>query len=184
MNPLLQSRAKGGVGGFSILDLFCYQGWFACHAASQIDAVTSVDSSGDAVAAARINAELNNHKNINFVRADAFDFLSESQDKFDLVHLDPPPFAKEKSNLQPAIAGYKKLADAALRHLKDNGILFISSCSHHVTEGILEKTLDESLKKNNRKYNVIFRGIQDRDHPVLKGFPESLYLKAIAVKLI
>jgi 23S rRNA (cytosine1962-C5)-methyltransferase len=76
------------------------------------------------------------------------------------------------------------LADAALRHLKDNGILFISSCSHHVTEGILEKTLDESLKKNNRKYNVIFRGIQDRDHPVLKGFPESLYLKAIAVKLI
>lgn len=165
------------------LDLFCYNGWFSCHVAKKATSVIGVDSSHDAILAAGQNAKINAHKNVKFIESDCFDFLKNCQEKFDFIHLDPPPFAKERANLQPAIIGYKKLTDAALKLLNNNGILFISSCSRQITEGILEKVVDESLKKGGRKYNVVFRGIQDGDHPVLKGFPESLYLKAMAVKV-
>jgi len=160
------------------LDLFCYEGWLACHAATVAEKVTAVDSSVAAIEMAGRNARLNGHKNIEFVCADAFEFLKGCGEKFDLVHIDPPPFAKGRESLASALKGYEKLCRAAFPLLKDGGILFISSCSHHVTERLLEDAVRRSAPAGSK---TIYRGVQDSDHPVLKGFPESLYLKGVAV---
>ena len=201
--PLRRTRNDERVA----LDLFCYQGWFACHlAGTGICKIVAVDASKDAIEAAKRNAELNgipvchsrgskresheipayycgDDRGIEFVCEDAFEFLTKCNDKFDFIHLDPPPFAKGKEALPAALKGYKKLLTAAFKLLKPEGVLFVSSCSHHVSEGLLEKMIAECAKISNLKFQIIFRGIQDKDHPVLKGFSESLYLKAIAGRI-
>jgi len=190
---------KGGTGGILALDLFCYQGWMACHLAKNFAKVVAVDASQEAINIAERNAMLNGHKNIDFICADAFEYLrgqatfypSSIVEKkkvvcplFDLIHLDPPPFAKGHKNLPVAIKAYKKMIIVALKLLKPKGIFFVSSCSHHISEGALEKIVQEAAKVSGSKFQVIYRGIQDKDHPVLKGFPESLYLKAIAIQIM
>lgn len=163
------------------LDLFCYQGWFACQIANKAERIVAVDASQGAIAAARRNAELNGHKNIEFVCADVFDYLAACKERFDFIHLDPPPFAKGRGDLPSALKGYKKINAAAMKLLKPDGTLFTSSCSHRISERMFENVIIDAANIQGLKFSVIYRGIQDKDHPILKGFPESLYLKAIAV---
>lgn len=164
------------------LDAFSYQGWFSCQIAPRADAVVAVDASADAVAAARENALRNGHANIECVRADAFEYLQGCSETFSFIHLDPPPFAKGRASLGAAIAGYRRLLKEAWRLLDSRGVLMVSACSHAITERILEEVVLTSMARAGRSGEVVFRGIQDVDHPVLRGFPESLYLKAIAVR--
>jgi 23S rRNA (cytosine1962-C5)-methyltransferase len=192
-----------------VLDLFCYQGWLACHiAGSGGRKIVAVDSSESAIIAARRNAELNGIKVchsresgnplyagdprlrgddncIEFICADVFEYLREkgARHLFDFIHLDPPSFAKARVDLQASIKGYRKLIKAAIKLLKSGGVLFASSCSHHISENLLEKIVRDAAAGAYAKCDIIYRGIQDKDHPVLKGFPESLYLKAIAAKV-
>lgn len=165
------------------LDAFCYQGWFSCQIAGATAHVIAVDSSQQALDAAKKNAALNNHKNIEFVKADAFKYLAECRDHFDFIHIDPPAMAKEHAKLAQAIRGYKKLVTNALRILNDNGVLMISSCSHKISERMLEEAVTESLVAVGKKGEIIWRGVQDMDHPIMRNMPESLYLKAVAVQL-
>lgn len=177
-------RFKGGEFAFGrCLDAFCYQGWFACHAAGSAKSVVAVDSSAPAIEAAKRNAELNGHSNISFVKDDVFDYLEGQRKTFDFIHLDPPSFAKGGGSAASARAGYRRLLASALKLLAAGGTVMVSSCSHAVTERILEEALTEALKRAGRGGEIIFRGRQDADHPVLKGHPESLYLKAIAAKM-
>lgn len=166
------------------LDAFCYQGWGACQMAKNARKVVAIDVSGYAIAVAKENASLNGHKNISFVCEDVFDYLEKCDLRFDLVHLDPPSFIKSRDKLPAAVLGYKKLIMASLKKIKHPGILLISSCSHHITERILEDSVIGSVKESSMECEVIYRGIQDKDHPILKGFPEALYLKALAVKIV
>lgn len=166
------------------LDAFCYQGWFSCQIAPFADYVVALDSSANAIETARRNAIINGHKNIEFIKTDVFDYLSECSDKFNFIHLDPPSFAKGGGKIDAAIRGYVKLVNYALKLIEDRGTILISSCSHNVTEGVLEKVFLQCVKKSGLEYKIIYRGIQDKDHPVLEGFPESLYLKAIAAEIL
>jgi 23S rRNA (cytosine1962-C5)-methyltransferase len=141
---------------------------------------------------------------IEFICADAFEYLKETAGHypssksaaggrverqrtayplFDLIHLDPPPFAKGRKNLPAALKGYEGLILDAVKLLKKGGVLFVSSCSHHISEGALEKIIEKTFQVSGFNFHVIYRGIQDSDHPVMKGFSESLYLKAIAVRI-
>lgn len=163
------------------LDAFCYQGWFSCWIANFVDKIVAVDSSPRAIEAAKKNAALNNHSNIGFVRDDVFAYLSNCNESFDFIHLDPPSFAKGAGQLHVAVPGYKKLIISALRLLNSGGVFMISSCSHAITQRILEETLVACIEKTGRSCEIIYRGIQDKDHPVLRGHPESLYLKVVAV---
>lgn len=165
------------------LDAFCYQGWFSCHISRLARNVVALDSSRSALDQAAVNARLNKHGNIEFVTADAFEYLKTCDRVFDFVHVDPPAMAKEHSKLAQAVHGYKKLITNAIRLLREDGVLMISSCSHKISERILEEALIESSKKSKRKCEVVWRGIQDIDHPVMRGLPESLYLKAIAARV-
>ncbi len=165
------------------LDAFCYQGWFSCQIADAAESVISVDGSAEAISAAKENAKRNGHGNIDFIKADVFDYLASSDRLFDFIHLDPPSFAKGSSSVAQAAAGYRKLLRLALPHLKSRGVMMVSSCSHSVTERILEASVASVFAEKGLEFSVIFRGIQDRDHPVMKSHPESLYLKALAVRL-
>ena len=164
------------------LDAFCYQGWFSCQIAEIADRVIAIDSSRAAIDAAKKNARLNGHNNIEFVKSDVFKYLKNCDERFDFIHLDPPSFAKGYSQLRSAVSGYKNLINAALKLLNPGGIFFTSACSHNITERVLERTLLECVSGAGLGCDVVFRGIQDRDHPVLRGHSESLYLKALAVK--
>ena len=180
-----RSIRKKGAGAISgrVLDAFCYQGWFACQAAANAKEVVAVDSSESAIDAARVNGERNAHNNIKFICADVFKYLESTEEMFDAIHLDPPSFVRSRQKLTVAIMGYKKLLSAALKRLETGGTLIVSSCSHHISERILEDVVTESVKKGGREAKVLFRAVQDIDHPLKKGFAEALYLKAIAVKI-
>lgn len=181
---IIRQKAEELANGNS-LDAFCYQGWLTCRIARSSRRVTALDSSASALKAAMKNAEINNYKNITFLKEDVFNYLKNSDERFDFVHLDPPPFAKGYSYVKTAAAGYSKLISSALTLLRPSGHLMVSACSHALTENILEKTVIGAAKKAGREIEVVFRGIQDtRDHPLLKNHSESLYLKAIAVKML
>ena len=166
------------------LDLFCYQGWFSCRIAGSARSVTAVDSSAAAVEAARRNAERNGHRNISCVRSDALDYLSACGDSFDFIHLDPPSYAKGRRGLMPALSGYAKLLSLAIPRLAAGGTLMVSACSHAITERLLEESLFKAMRTAGRDGDVIYRGAQDSDHPMLPGHPESLYLKAVAARVV
>ena len=162
------------------LDLFCYEGWLCCHIAPRATRVTAVDSSPEAIQRARSNA---GSLPIDFIEGDVFDFLEECKESYDFIHLDPPSFAKGKRNRATAIKGYEKINTLALKLLNPRGILLTSSCSHSISEGIFENTIKRCCERLGRRYKILYRGLQDRDHPVLRGLPESLYLKAIGIEL-
>ncbi|MFH1829797.1 MAG: class I SAM-dependent rRNA methyltransferase [Pseudomonadota bacterium] len=164
------------------LDAFCYQGWLACQIAAKAKSVVAVDCSKSALEAARRNAEINSQTNIEFIKADVFNYIKNCKEQFDFVHMDPPAMAKNRAETAQAISGYRKLFNGGIKLLKQGGILMISSCSHKITQRILEETSLECLKKSGRKGAIIWRGKQDIDHPVLDGLSESLYLKALAIK--
>jgi len=122
------------------LDVFCYQGGFAMHLAlsSACTRVTGVDSSRPALEVAERNAALNSRE-IEWVEANAFDLLRDYADagrRYDTIVLDPPAFAKSKSNLETALRGYKELNLRALKMLRPGGILVTCCCSYHVSPAL------------------------------------------------
>ncbi|MBU4484465.1 class I SAM-dependent methyltransferase, partial [bacterium] len=150
-----QFRLKAAELAFGdVLDLFCYHGWLSCHIAKKTNSVIAVDISGDAIDAAKINAELNRVSNINFIRSDCFRYLEDCEKTFDFIHVDPPAFAKSLMKVKSAMMGYEKLIRNALRILKPNGVIMISACSHAISERILEEAVLKSIKKANKSAEI------------------------------
>jgi 23S rRNA (cytosine1962-C5)-methyltransferase len=169
-----------------VLDCFSYAGGFALHAARRAERVEGIDLSPAAVLAARRNAELNSATNVTFREANAFDVLkeySEAGRRFDAVVLDPPAFAKSRSNLEAARRGYKEINLRALKLLRPAGFLATCSCSHHVSEAMLLEIVAEAALDSHRKAVVVERRTQARDHPILLTHPESHYLKCLFLRI-
>ena len=171
--------------GFSVLDVFAHTGAFAIHAALRGAArVRLVDVSREALALARENMALNGVTG-DAVRADAFDFLAEApgmKDRYDLVILDPPAFARTKRNTAGARKGMRHLIAQSLRVLKPEGLLAVFSCSHHVSQEDLRLALLEAAADRGCRLEVLEHLFQDRDHPQVLNVPMSLYLKGFLVR--
>ena len=119
------------------LDCFTFNGAFALHLASVCENVIGVDISGEAVGAAQRNATLNEMTNVEFREANVFDMLREMEtagERFDVIVLDPPAFAKNRASLKAAIRGYKEINLRALKLLNPSGVLITCTCSYHVSE--------------------------------------------------
>ena len=163
------------------LDVFCYQGGFALHLARSCSKVTGVDSSRPALEVADRNATLNNRE-IEWVEANAFDLLRDYADagrRYDTIVLDPPAFAKSKSNLETALRGYKELNLRALKMLRPGGILISCCCSYHVSPVQYLEVVAESARDVHRSLRIIESRGQAKDHPVLLNVPETEYLKCV-----
>lgn len=167
--------------GARMLDICTHTGSFALHAAHfGAREVTGVDLSETALSQAEENARLNGFENARFVKANAFDFLREQADQneqYDLIVLDPPAFAKNKSALSGARKGYKELNLRAMKMLPDGGILVTCSCSQAMLPELFQQTVLEAARDANVSLQLLeWRG-QSRDHPVLLSSPETNYLK-------
>ena len=168
--------------GRRVLDAFCNAGGFglACAAAGATG-VLAVDSSPDAAAAFTANAERNNLGQLVEVRgANAFDLLhslERDREKFGLVVLDPPAFAKNRASVEGAKRGYKELNLRALKLLDSGGVLVTCSCSHWFGQELFAQMLEEAAQDSGRRTRVMEERTQDLDHPIISGYGESRYLK-------
>ncbi len=166
------------------LDVFCYQGGFALHLAPRCSHVTGVDSSRPALEVADRNAALNqrepNQLEIEWIEANAFDLLkdySSSGQRYDIIVLDPPAFAKTRRDLDAAMRGYKELNLRALKMLRPGGVLVTCSCSYHVSQSDFLQMLSEAALDAHRTLRIAELRGQSKDHPVLLNVPETSYLK-------
>jgi 23S rRNA (cytosine1962-C5)-methyltransferase len=168
-----------------VLDCFCYTGGFALHLAGRAQEVIAVDDSAPALELGWRNAELNGLGNIRFLKRNIFDYLKETDEqglKFDLIILDPPPFARKKSDVASAHRGYLELNRRALRCLNPGGILTTYSCSYNITESMFLEIVSHSGPKTSGRIILLEKRMQAGDHPVLLNFPESLYLKGLIIQ--
>ncbi|MEW6741185.1 MAG: class I SAM-dependent rRNA methyltransferase [Planctomycetota bacterium] len=179
-------RAIAALGPFgSVLDLFTYQGGFALALARHAEEVVAVDSSGEALARAEEAARLNGIENVRFVRAKVFEDLRERErrgERYDLVIVDPPAFAKSRRDLENALRGYRELNERAMRMLKPEGRLLTSSCSYNLSEPLFHDVLRAAAATSGSSFLVVGRGGQAHDHPVHLSLPESAYLKTALLR--
>lgn len=172
--------------GRRVLDAFCNQGSFALHAArAGATTVLGLDSAFDAVGQAKKNAERNG-LSAEFRGENVFDWFTAQRDAapaWDLIILDPPPFAKSKSALDGAIRGYKELNLRALKALAPGGILATYTCSHHMQDAELRDVLRQAASDARRKVRVVEFCHQPPDHPVLITMPESEYIRGYIVQV-
>jgi len=176
--------AEGRPAGVRVLDAFCNQGPFALHCArAGASEVRGLDSAADAVAQARRNAERNALR-AEFMVANVFDYFTARRDEtWDLIVLDPPPFAKSKGALAGAMRGYKEINLRALQRLTPGGVLATYSCSHHVQDADFRAMLAAASADAKRAVHVLEFCHQPADHPVLITMPESEYLRGCILRV-
>ncbi|WP_298630343.1 class I SAM-dependent rRNA methyltransferase [uncultured Thermus sp.] len=181
-NRILMERFRGE----RALDVFSYAGSFGLHLALGFQEVISVDSSREALRQAEENARLNG-LSLKTVEANAFDYLralEKAGERFDLVVLDPPAFAKGKKDRERAYRAYKEVNLRAIKLLKEGGLLATSSCSHHLTEPLFYQMLTEAAQDAHRSLRVVEKRGQGWDHPILLNHPETHYLKFALLEVL
>lgn len=170
-------------GGRRVLDAFCYSGGFGLHAArAGAREVVGVDASEPALVLARANAQLNGLEQVSFVREDVFPFLDrldQEGERFGMVVLDPPKFARKRDAVDEALRGYRRLQTLGLRLLEPDGILVTCCCSGLITMGMLEDLLSQVAAEVRRDVQILDRRGQAADHPVSAACPETSYLKCV-----
>jgi len=168
----------------AVLDTFCNQGAFALHAArAGATEVLGLDSAEEAIAQAVKNADRNQVR-ASFEVANVFDwFTAHREQRWDVVVLDPPPFAKSKKSLPGALRGYKELNLRAMRALNPGGLLATYTCSHHMGDAELRGVIADAAHDAKRHVQVVAYGHQPADHPVLATMPESEYLRGYILRV-
>jgi 23S rRNA (cytosine1962-C5)-methyltransferase len=169
--------------GRKVLNMFGYTGAFSVYAMKNAELVHTVDSSVQAIELANENIKLNfgDDKRHQSFTADAFEFLNDIKDKYDLIILDPPAFAKHNNVLANALQGYKRLNMKAMEQIKPGGIIFTFSCSQVVTRENFRKSVFAAAANTGRRVKILHQMSQPPDHPVNIYHPESEYLKGLAL---
>ena len=176
-------------GGGRALDVCCYQGGFALHLAEVCAQVTGIDASHASLEVAERNFEANRSRlgaQVEWVEGDAFEILrdwSDSGEKFDVIVLDPPAFAKSQRAVEGALRGYKELNLRALKMLRPGGLLVTCSCSHHVGWAELEGSVASAATDAHRRVRLLERRGAALDHPVVLNLPETEYLKCLVLEV-
>jgi 23S rRNA (cytosine1962-C5)-methyltransferase len=174
--------------GRRVLDAFCYSGGFGLHAArAGAAAVVGVDQSEAALALARENARLNGVEDrVSYVHGDVFDelaALAERGERFGVVVLDPPKFARARGAVDEALRGYRRLQARGLRLLEPDGFLVTCCCTGLITVDMLEELLAELAAEQRREVQILERRGPSPDHPVSVACLESHYLKCLIARV-
>ena len=168
-----------------VLDAFSYQGGFGLAAAANADEVLSLDISEPAVERINAHAARNGITNLRAAAVNVFDELRDFEragERFDLIVLDPPAFAKNRASVPKALAGYKEINLRALKLLRPGGYLITCSCSYNVDEGQFGSVVLDAAIDAHTDVAVVEKRMQSRDHPVVLGVPETYYLKCFVLR--
>jgi len=173
--------------GKSVLNIFCYSGGFSVYALrGGAELVHSVDSSAKAIELTDKNVEINfsgDSRHTSFDE-DAFKFLNNLQhneQKYDLIILDPPAFAKHREAIRNALKGYKRLNAKAFEQIKPGGILFTFSCSQVITKDQFRLAVFSAAAESKRNVRILHQLSQPADHPINIYHPEGEYLKGLVL---
>jgi len=172
--------------GRKVLNMFCYTGGFSVYAMrGGAEMVHSVDSSAKAIDLTNENILLNyeNDQRHKAFAVDAFSYLDDMQEEYDLIILDPPAFAKHNNVLANALQGYKKLNAKAIKKIKKGGILFTFSCSQVVSKDNFRKSVFAACANSGRKARILHQVSQPVDHPINMYHPEGEYLKGLVLQI-
>ena len=177
---LLEHYAKGR----KVLNMFCYTGGFSFYAMrGGALKVHSVDSSAKAIELTKRNVALNfpGDGRHEAYCEDAFKFLDQLGNQYDLIILDPPAFAKHRAALHNALKGYIRLNAKAFEKIESGGVLFTFSCSQVVTKENFRNAVFTAAAQAGRKVRVLHQLHQPADHPVNIYHPEGEYLKGLVL---
>jgi 23S rRNA (cytosine1962-C5)-methyltransferase len=166
----------------SVLNCFSYTGAFSVYcAAAGAKKVVSLDISKAACAAARKNLQSNGFSSEvhPVIDVDVFEYLRETQEKFDLIILDPPAFAKTRHDVQKAARGYKEINMQAVKLLNSGGVLATFSCSNFIEEELFHKIVLGAACDAGASLRLLSRLEAGPDHPILLGHLEGRYLKGL-----
>lgn len=170
--------------GKSVLNIFCYTGGFSVYALrGGAKLVHSVDSSAKAIELTDKNVKKNfpeatNHQSF---AEDAFKFLNERREEYDLIILDPPAFAKHRDAVRNALKGYKRLNLKALQQIKPNSVLFTFSCSQVISKDQFRLAVFSAAAEAKRNVRILHQLTQPADHPINIYHPEGEYLKGLVL---
>jgi len=170
-----------------VLDCFCYTGAFSIHAGGGgAKEFTLIDSSEKALELAEEHFNLNGLKKTphRLIRGDAFEVMRELKSDYDIVVLDPPPFAKKRGHLPSASRGYKDLNLSAFRLLKPDGLLFTFSCSHYMSWDLFQKIVFSAAVDAGMRVQLLHRMGHPIDHPIHLSHPEGEYLKGFVCRVL
>jgi len=170
--------------GKSVLNMFCYTGGFSVYAMrGGAKLVHSVDSSAKAIELTNRNVALNfegDQRHEAFCE-DAFKYLEQAGNNYDLIILDPPAFAKHRGALHNALKGYTRLNNKAFQKIQPGGILFTFSCSQVVTKDHFRNAVFTAAAQAGRKVRILHQLHQPADHPINIYHPEGEYLKGLVL---
>ena len=164
--------------------MFCYTGGFSFYAMrGGAKLVHSVDSSSKAIELTNRNVALNfpNDQRHQSFCEDAFKYLDEMGDQYDLIILDPPAFAKHRGALHNALKGYTRLNQKAFQKIQSGGVLFTFSCSQVVTKDHFRNAVFTAAALAHRKVRILHQLHQPADHPINIYHPEGEYLKGLVL---
>lgn len=178
---LLKSLSKNK----KVLNTFSYTGGFSAYAlGGGAREVHSVDISADAIKVCNENISINfpnaSHKGIE---ADCFDYLRQTQEKYDIIVLDPPAFAKNAHSVNQAAKGYKDINLQAIKKVNESGLIFTFSCSQHIEKDLFRKIVFGAAADAGREVRIIHQLTQPADHPINIYHPEGEYLKGLVLKI-
>ncbi len=182
-----ENRARFGAlaAGARVLDLCCYTGGFALHALKGGAAeVVAVDTSAHALDRAQRNLELNGYpaSAVRLVHGEAGIFLGKRNERFDLIVLDPPPFARSRADARRAEHLYVELNALALGALNPGGFLMTFSCSSHFCGEDFVRAVRIAEGRSGRRMRLLARLGPGPDHPVLLGHSEGEYLTGVLLR--
>jgi 23S rRNA (cytosine1962-C5)-methyltransferase len=184
-----RKHAERNAAGRRVLDLFCYQGEWALHAArGNAERVLGVDSSQPALEAAARNAERNGLSDrVAWTRGDVFDVartLQRTGERFGLVIVDPPALVKSRQHLASGARAYRDLNRVAMGLLAEGGTLVTCSCSHHLEDAMFRQVLLEAARAARHPFRIVAWSGESPDHPQLLAVPETHYLKCAVLQAL
>ncbi len=175
--------------GARVLDVFSYVGaWGLRAAAAGASDVLCVDASRDALNWVERNAADNGlAERVKTHCGDAFDVLKElrqQRERFDVVIVDPPAFAKRRKDFAEAKLAYRRINEAAMQLLGRDGILVSCSCSWHMPRAALTDVVNQGARHLDRQVQILAQLQQSPDHPVVPAIPETDYLKGLIARVL
>ena len=169
-----------------VLNMFCYTGGFSVYALrGGAKLVHSVDVSQKAIDLVRSNVAHNFGEDAphEAFAEEAFEFMANNQNKYDLIVLDPPAFAKHRDAVKNALRGYQRLNAKGIQSIRPGGILFTFSCSQAIDKDMFRLAVFSAAAQVGRKVRILHQLHQPADHPINIYHPEGEYLKGLVLQV-